>query len=150
MALQVRRPDDIVLQLSDGEWILVKKWLTAGESHQVFARMVKTLKQGQPDDAGKPTADMNFDIAQMGGMSKAVAYLLDWSAKDPEGKPIVIRDRSAREVETALNSLPPEAFKEISEAIDAHEKRMEQELAALKNAPATGKESSAPSPSVAS
>jgi len=149
MALQVRRPEDTIIQLTDGEWILVKKWLNAGESHEVFSRMVKSVKAGELDAAGNPTTDMNFDIAQMSGISKAVVYLLDWSAKDPDGKQIVIRDKSPREVESALKSLPLDAFKEISAAIDAHEQKMDAELAAKKNGLATESASSATSPSVA-
>jgi DsbC/DsbD-like thiol-disulfide interchange protein len=67
-------------------------------------------------------------------LSQAVAYLLDWSAKDAEGKPIVIRDKSERDVEQALLALPAEAYKEITNAIDEHVKQMEVELTALKNA----------------
>lgn len=133
MALKVRPPEDDVLQLSDGDWILVKKWLTAGENNKVFARMVKTMKTGEPDKDGKAKPDIDYDIEQMGGLSQAVAYLLDWSAKDSDGKPIVIRDKSPREIEEALLALPAEAYKEITEAIDAHTKRVEAELTERKN-----------------
>jgi hypothetical protein len=134
MALQVRPPEDTLLSLSDGDWILVKKWLNAGESNKVFSRMVKTMKAGDPGKDGKSKADVEYDLEQMGGLSQAVAYLLDWSAKDAEGKPIVIRDKSERDVEQALLALPAEAYKEITNAIDEHVKQMEVELTALKNA----------------
>jgi hypothetical protein len=133
MALQVRPPEDALISLSDGDWILVKKWLTAGENNKVFARMVKTMKTGEPDKDGKAKPDVEYDIEQMGGLSQAVAYLLDWSAKDPEGKPMVIRDKSPRDVEEMLLMLPADAYKEITEAIDAHVKRMEAERTAPKN-----------------
>jgi hypothetical protein len=141
MALQIRPPEDTLLQLSDGDWILVKKWLNAGENNKVFARMVKTMKTGEPDKDGKAKPDVEYDIEQMGGLSQAVAYLLDWSAKDPEGKPIVIRDKSPREIEEALLALPAEAYKEITEAVDAHTKRMEAERTERKNSPVPGSES---------
>lgn len=148
MALQVRPPEDALLSLSDGDWILVKKWLTAGENNKVFARMVKTMKTGEPGADGKAKPDIDYDIEQMGGLSQAVAYLLDWSAKDSDGKPIVIRDKSPREVEEALLALPAEAYKEITEAIEAHTKRVEVERTAPKNAP-SGNESNSTSISAA-
>ena len=145
MSLQVRRPEERILNLSDGDWILVKKYLNAGEAQDVFTRMVKAVKAGETDKDGNTKADVNYDIGQMGGLSEAVEYLLDWSAKDPDGKPIVIRDRPAEEIEASLKSLPAEAFREISKAIDRHKQEMEAEL---KNAQAGATESPATSTSV--
>jgi hypothetical protein len=144
MSLQVRPPEDTILQLSDGDWILVKKWLNAGEANKIFTRMVKKMGPGETQPDGTTRADIEYDVEQMGGLSQAVAYLLDWSAKDPVGKPLVIRDKSPREVEEALLALPQEAYREITEAIGNHAKRMETE----KNVPSGETASPATSPSV--
>jgi len=133
MALQVRPPEDCILQLSDGDWILVKKTLTAGESNKVFSRMVKRMKSGEAQADGTSRPEVEYDIEQMGGLSQAVAYLLDWSAKDTNGKPIVIRDKSPREIEESLLALPQDAYKEITEAISEHVKRTDAEREARKN-----------------
>lgn len=135
MSLQVRRPEDLIIQLSDGDWIRIKKFLNAGESQDVLARMVRGVKAGETSESGQTRAQMDFDITQMGGLSKAVEYLIDWSAKGPDGKEIIIRDKSKSDVEAALKSITSEGFKEITDAIDAHEKAMEVEVQEKKRTP---------------
>src|SRR5262245_7939061 len=149
MSLQVRPPEDCIIQLSDGDWILVKKWLTAGEANKVFSRMVKHMRSGEPNAQGESRPDIDYDIEQMGGLSQAVAYLLDWSAKGPDGKPLVIRDQSPRVIEEMLLALPQDAYKDITDAIGEHVKKMEAERVARKNAPASESGSPAISPSAA-
>lgn len=139
---RIRRPEETLLQISQGDWLLVKKRLNAGESRRIFARMVKSIKPGEtekPDD--KVKADVEYDVRQM-GLSKAVEYLLDWSIKDDENKPVVIRDRSPKDLEAALESLDLESFNEITKAIEDHEAAMEAELAQEKKPQGTTSASS--------
>jgi hypothetical protein len=91
------------------------------------------MKAGEPGEDGKTKPDVEYDIAQMGGLSQAVTYLLDWSAKDPSGKPIMIAGKSADDVANALLALPQEAYKEITDAIDEHVKKVEAERQERKN-----------------
>jgi len=145
---RIRRPEETLIQISQGDWILIKKRLNAGEARRVFARMVKSIKPGEteaPDD--KPKADVEYDVRQM-GLSKAVEYLLDWSIKDDDDKPVVIRDRSPKEIEAALESLDLDSFNEITKAIDAHETAMEAEREQEKKQSATENASLATSTSL--
>lgn len=151
MSLQVRPPEDLLLKLADGDWIVVKKRLTAGETQKVFARMVESVEPGEEGEDGKTKARMKFDIGQMGGLSQCVEYLLDWSAKDADGKILPMRDKrgelSPRLIQAGLESLPHDAFKEISDAIESHIKAMEEEIAGQKKASAGETVSSATSSS---
>jgi hypothetical protein len=145
---RIRRPEETLLQISQGDWLLVKKRLNAGESRRIFARMVKSIKPGDTQTPEqKVTADVEYDVRQM-GLSKAVEYLLDWSIKDDDNKPVVIRDASPKAIESALESLDLESFNEITKAIEDHEVAMTAELEQEKKRPATSSASNPTSVSV--
>lgn len=114
MSLRARRPETKRIDLSDGEWILVKKHLTAGEQRSIFRRM---MREGMTGD--------QIDSVRV-GWSKMVGYLLDWSATDADNHPIVIRDRSEDEVGAALDALDVDSFREILTAIESHEAEMDR------------------------
>ena len=136
MALRMRRPETKRLQLTDGEFLTVKMHLTAGERRAIFARMMTSDADG-----------MHIDTVKI-GLSKVLGYLLDWSAKDPDGKPVEIRDKPIEAVEAALDALDPESFAEILAAIEAHEEAMTAERTATKNELDGGSKSPAISPSL--
>jgi hypothetical protein len=122
----MRRPETAKLDLADGEWLLVKKHLTAGERRQMFGRMYRA---GESSDS--------IDSTRV-GLAKILTYLLDWSAKDAEGKQVVISDQPMAVVES---------FAEILRAIQAHDAAMEKARAEEKNAQDGANASSAISPS---
>jgi hypothetical protein len=109
MPSRVVRPETDKLPISDGDWVLVKRRLNHGETQKMFARRYLSDAFGNR---------VNLELA---GMEKVTAYLLDWSLTDLEDKPLVIRDKSIDEVESAINAIDPESFAEIRAAIDAHE-----------------------------
>ena len=147
---RIRRPEELLIPISQGDWILIKKRLNAGESRRIFARMVKSIKPSETETPdGKTKADVDYDVRQM-GLSKAVEYLIDWSIKDDSDHQVVIRDRSPKEIEAALESLDLESFTEITQAIDAHEAAMEAEDAAAKKTRAGENKLSVTSPSLES
>lgn len=119
MASRVVRPETDTLQISDGDWLLVKKRLSHGDQQEAFANKYITDAFGQR---------VNLRRA---GMDKVLAYLLDWSLTGLDDKPLAIKGQPIEVVESALNLIDPESFTEISAAIDAHElaeatKRAEQ------------------------
>jgi hypothetical protein len=117
MSSRFVRPETEKLDISGGDWLLVKRRLTAGEQRHAFSRIVKRMSVGEKTE---------LDPEGM-GLSKITAYLLDWSLRDDAGV-VVIRDQSTAVVEAALLGLDPDSFREIYEAISAHEDR---QLAAL-------------------
>ncbi len=125
------QPEVVRLPLSDGDFLDVKKQLTAGEERQVFSRQIRA--QGLGDKA-------QLDLDQV-GKSKIVMYVLGWSFVDATGHPVPFS-------ESALDNLDAESFSEIRDAVDAHEAAVEAERAARKNGPTSETTSSAISPSV--
>lgn len=123
MSRRMRRPETVKLEISQGDWLIVKKHLTAGELRAVIRLMMHSEKD-------------TIDPIKV-GMAKMLGYLLDWSIEDADGKPVVIRDQPYNVVASALDALDGDSFREILTAIEAHEKAMEQELEQEKNAPAT-------------
>ena len=126
MSSRVRRPETLTLQISHGDWLLVKKHLTAGEQRRIFGRMYRSLGTGI----------VELDPLQT-GVSKVVEYLIDWSFADADDKPIVIRDQSVEMVTSALEAIDPESFTEVLRAIEEHEEAMIKERAATTRAPFT-------------
>src|SRR5580765_3603105 len=108
------RPETVKLDLSAGDWLLVKRRLTAGEQRHAFARIVKRMSVGERTE---------LDPEAM-GLNKITAYL-----RDAAGELVVIRDQSASVVETTLLALDPDSFREIYDAIAAHEDRQTAILA---------------------
>ena len=126
MSRRTRRPETTTLQISQGDWLLVKKHLTAGEQRAIFRRMMRDGITGEQIDSVRV------------GWSKMIGYLLDWSFEDADGKPIIIRDKSDNEIGQALDALDVDSFREVLKAIEAHEEVVAKELEAEKNALATG------------
>jgi hypothetical protein len=110
MSLRMSRPEAVRLDLTDGEWILVKRQLTAGERQLVYGRMVRTLHAGERAELDPVKA----------AFASASEYLLDWSVTDPDGRPVVIKDQPTEVVIGALQALPAESFQEIQDALNAH------------------------------
>lgn len=123
------KPQTVRLELSDGDWIEVKKELNAGEYRRVFGRLVKDMRAGER---------AQLDPEQV-GLTKVVEYLVAWSLED-NGKPVEV-------TEGAINSLDAQTFGEIVKAIDAHEAAVDAEIEARKNDTDGGKVSSPISPS---
>jgi hypothetical protein len=139
MSSRIRRPETTRLEITRGDWLLVKRHLMAGEERRILERMIKTMRAGEP---------ATLDPAQA-GISQMVEYLLDWSITDPDNKPVVIRDQSPTVIAAALNNLDIDSYNEIREAIVAHDAAMIAEREAEKNAQAGAPASPATLPSVA-
>lgn len=106
------QPGSEKLEISDGDWLIVKRELTAGEARRAFARTVKRMNAGDQTELDPEGV----------GLGKMVAYLLDWSLVGHDGKPVVIRDQPDAVIEAALLSLDTASFLEIFNAINAHER----------------------------
>lgn len=130
------RPDTKTLHITDGDWLLVKKRLSAGEHRALFARMYLAATDGR------------FHVNPLQrGIAQITAYLIDWSLTDDQGKPVVIRDKSIDDLTTILDSLDLESFTEIREAIEAHEEAMIAEREEEKKTRTGERPSSVTSPS---
>lgn len=126
------KPDMVRLDLSDGDWIDVKKELNAGERRAVFANMVKEHHAGEP---------VLMDSAKV-GFTRILAYLVAWSFVDDHG-PVALS-------EAAINNLDTDTYTEIVKALDAHEAQEDAAREARKKFLAGESPSSAAWQSVAS
>lgn len=127
MPTRIRPPETIKLDISNGDWLIVKKHLTAGEQRRIIKGTVQMMAAGQEPVFDPVAADMGF----------VLAYLLDWSMTDLEEKQIPIRNQPENVITSALESLPFDDYTEIVNAIQAHDVRMKAERDAEKNARTT-------------
>lgn len=104
------RPDTKWLELADGQRILIKRELTAGEDRARMARMSEQIE-------GQGLRLKSLDV----GPATMVAYLLDWTLTDDEGQRVEIRGLSPDDLARTLDSLTPTRFKEILKTIEAYE-----------------------------
>jgi hypothetical protein len=139
MPSRLRPPEEVRIDLADGDWILVKKHLTFGEQRQAQTRLIKSLTPG---------AKLELDPTEV-GVSLAWAYLLDWSVLDSAGKPIIIRDQPESVLRAALFGQDPELGQAIVDAITTHDAAMRELRETEKKDRAGATASSATSVSVA-
>ena len=101
-------PEVVRLDLSDGDWIEVKRRLTNGERRRLnTAGLSKSLLIG-----GDASNEVDIDFAEF-GTARALTYIVDWSFRDGNG----LRVEVTRE---AYESLDEETADEIDKALDAH------------------------------
>lgn len=124
------QPSVVRLPLSDGEYIDVKQELTAGEQRRIFSGLVKEHRAGE-------TALLDSEQV---GKTKLLEYLVGWSLVGLDGHPEPV---SA----SAIDHLDVDTYREIVQAIEAHDERVEAARAARKNGQGGEKVSPAISPS---
>ena len=119
MSTFYRKPEAVRLPLAHGHWLLVKKFLTAGETRRIFRRMMRAGDGGRDE----------IDALQV-GLSKLVVYLLDWSVTDADDQPVLIRGLSESDPDAlaaVLNNLDAPAFADILHAVEQHEEAVGRE-----------------------
>jgi len=99
-------PAEVRVPLSDGDYLIVKSRLNAGETLEMYARM-----RG---------ADERVDPVKF-GVAVVQAYLLDWSIADDAGRIVSIREQPPDVVAAALLNLEYPDFQEVLAAVQAHE-----------------------------
>lgn len=117
MAIRVRRPATARLELSEGDYLVVKQDLTAGETRELARASTRPVRLAGP---GEPTPTLELDPFA-NAVATVMAYLLDWSFQDADGRKIVIADQPTAVVRAALDNIEAEAFMEVAQAILAHQ-----------------------------
>lgn len=115
------RPETRTLTLEDGESLVVRARLSNGEQRALFSR----LYTRGPVTPEAPMGVLTTNPDQV-GLASVTAYLLDWTLKDDDGKPVHIHDLAIDQLEQILNDLTPEAFDEIYAAIARHDGAMRE------------------------
>jgi hypothetical protein len=112
------KPDSTTLTLADGDVLTVKVRLTYGERSDAFELIRR-------DATGAA-------IASSLAVEMVIAYLVDWTIKDDDGAIVPYRGLSHDEQVATLRALDPDAFRDLSDAIDAHVTRVQAARAAEK------------------
>jgi hypothetical protein len=102
---------EVRLPISDGDYLIVKERLNLGEANDLTGRMLATDRR-------------ELDPLKY-RMAVVQTYLLDWSLTDDDGRLVAIRQQPPADVAATLLNLDPEDFKEIFEAIEAHQERIQ-------------------------
>ncbi len=107
-------PETVRIELKDGDWIEIKKELTVADDHGFrIAGMTATVNQ----TTGRP--DIGVDLTAV-SRARVMTYLVDWSAKHPDGKDVAL-------TESAVMSLATEDYEAIDRAIQDHIEAMRLE-----------------------
>lgn len=112
---RIVRPETVRVDISDGDWIELKKRLTYGESAKSRAAVVKEVRTD-----GRMTPD--FELVEI---AQVLAYLVDWSLVDEKGKRIPIDTDSKRL--SAIQAQDSETIRELIDAVSAHVEAMDAE-----------------------
>ncbi len=121
MSIRFVRPETVVLPLSGGDAIIVRKRLTSGEQRRQFSRAYEANADGK----------LRVNLIET-GLALITAYLIDWTQHDDPAA--TIRGLSLDELTDVLNNLDPASFTEIKEAIEQHERARPADRAPQKHA----------------
>jgi hypothetical protein len=121
------RPQTRTLTLANGDQLIVREQLTAGEQRAHFARVYTTSATGRL-----------IVNPLMVGIGVVLAYLLDWTLRDDAGQLVAIRDLSPDDLQRVIDSLDTESFQEIRAAVEAHEAAMVAARTEKKTTPTGG------------
>jgi hypothetical protein len=116
-----------------GGWIEVRKEISIGDQRGAFAGSIKGTTQ---------TGDgvrTEYDAKRM-GFGLVMAYLVDWSAKGLDDKPVAIDTPEKKRA--ALEALKPDIWEAIEGAVDAHAKAVAEEKKQMNEASSKSSETS--------
>jgi len=132
-----------VLDISGGDTLTVKRYLTAAEFRGVIKASTKAVRL----DATTPRSDMQLEVDPTeSGIATILAYLLDWTFTDYDGRPLVIRDQPVTVVRAALDAIDADSYMEVQRAIQAHDTAIRAHLAEEKKTGRTNSEPTSGSP----
>ena len=127
---RIVQPKTVRVEISDGDWLDIKKELNAGEEKEMFAQSIKQMGGEMDQDAkADDKVEMRIDMDPVGlSFAKVEAYLVAWSFEDDEvddsGKPT--GNRVAVELTPeAIRLIDEGSFQEIEKAIDKHREALD-------------------------
>lgn len=106
------RPETVTIQLKDGDWIRVKKHLTAGEEKRLSGAGLVSLSQAASAQAGSPKSAFELDFVRL-GLATIEAYVVAWSFVGFDGN-------QTEPTPENIAALDPAIEAEIQDALKAH------------------------------
>lgn len=125
MSNRVRRPATERLMVSDDDYLIVKQDLTAGEFRELMRASSRplTVTPTQAADGAIVTAAAGIQLDPIAaGLALVMAYLVDWSFTDADGKRILIADQPAAVLRSALDEIDSASYMEVQNAIQEHQR----------------------------
>lgn len=122
-------PEDTTINLTwtDAEgkdhpfWVRIRRRLNVGEERQVMTAGWRGVVGGKKNDSTGEESETQIAIDwRAQSFARTRAYLLDWSLDDDRGQ----RLKMSRDV---IETLHPDVYKLIEDAITAHVEAMQQE-----------------------
>jgi hypothetical protein len=110
------QPQVVRLELSDGDWLEIRRELTVGEQRAAMARTVKSMRAD-----GRIEPDL-----EAVGKSEIAAYIIDWSFVDANDKRVPYSW-------AALDNLTADAYAEIETAVRGHISALEADRGKAKS-----------------
>lgn len=115
-------PTSVKVDLSEGDWIELKRGLSYMEQERISSALMRSMNTGD--------SEIGIDWAKH-RLLRIESWLTDWSFKDASGKSVTLSRSS-------INALDPDTAREINEAIDAHITKIDAEKKELATAPKAG------------
>lgn len=113
-----------------GDWIEIKKMLTAGERGDVLDYSIRAVTQAKPGSGEMPKMEIDYGKQ---AYAAAAACITNWNFVDHDEAPIAYIRGGTLEARIAqIRALDEPTVKAINEAIEAYEKGLEG------NAPPSG------------
>lgn len=104
------QPSIVRLNLSNDDWLDVRRELTVGEQRKAMAKTISTMRA---DGRIEPNMEMI-------GKAEISAYIVDWSFVDANDKRVPFS-------ESALDNLTPADYQEVDTVVRAHIAAVEEE-----------------------
>lgn len=116
-------PGTVRLDLGDGDWIEVKRELSAGELKAMRTSSF-TYMQGQSGASADDEVKIGVDWRRL-AVARILSYVIDWNAKDAQGRPVPFS-------RAAVEQLSVTDFERLEATLNTHAVAIE----ALKNSKA--------------
>jgi len=108
------KPNETVrYDLKDDDWVVIKKWLDAGEELEVSGAGLSRMTS----DGNEPSYKLDWKRLRL---QRILAYVKEWSFVDFSGKPLRITLEN-------LSRFSSDVVKELDDVLDRHLKAMEAE-----------------------
>lgn len=107
------KPESHRLDLSDGDWVEVKKRLGILDDKRIESALVRSAQSARGlvgANVNAKDVEIRLDTSEA-YMTKLKTYILDWSFEDERGKRVPV-------TESAIEALDPETAQEIVEELN--------------------------------
>ena len=111
------------IDLSDGDWIVIKHRLTVGDQKRIDTAGLKRLVQPQDPKRKADAPSIEIDFKEF-SFARTESYLQEWSFVDDSGRPVAVSRSSIEALDTKSYDEIETAISKHIEAIDVEKKEI--------------------------